>query len=78
MNKEEIENLLTMSLAQLKKEYDQYDNSDCTTSKKIRDFKRGKEILDDFSEFLNTDIDDDTKFALAAYVIYKLQTENSR
>ena len=51
MNKDKIEILLTMSLAQLKKEYDQYDNSDCTTSKKIRDFKRGKEILDDFRNF---------------------------
>lgn len=55
----------SMSIADLKEEIDKNKFVD----KDLKDFEKGKEIIDNLSKL--NDIDDNVKYALLLYVIYK-------
>lgn len=69
MDESLIRKLIGMSVDQLKYEYE----IRLTNDKKIEDFKKGKEILDNFEELLKNGIDYDVRLALAIYAVYKLK-----
>lgn len=59
----------TTTAKQLKAEIDKKTLVD----KDLKNFNRGKEIIDNLIELNNTDIDDSVKYALLLYCIYKIK-----
>ncbi len=59
----------TTTAKQLKAEIDKKTFVD----KDLKNFNRGKEIIDNLIELNNTDVDDSVKYALLLYCIYKIK-----
>lgn len=59
----------TTTAKQLKAEIDKKTFID----KDLKNFNRGKEIIDNLIELNNTDVDDSVKSALLLYCIYKIK-----
>lgn len=68
-----IDNLMyvmqTTTVEQLKNEIDKNTFVD----KNLKDFNRGKEIIDNLLELNKTNVDDNVKSALMIYFMYKLK-----
>lgn len=59
----------TTTAKQLKAEIDKKTFVD----KDLKNFNRGKEIIDNLIELNNTDVDDSVKYALLLYCMYKIK-----
>lgn len=61
--------LQSMTIEQLKKEID--NNS--FVDNKLKAYEKCKKILDEFTEVLDMDQDEDVRYALLIYTIYKIK-----
>lgn len=59
----------SMTIEQLKKEIDKNTFVD----KNLKDFKEGKEIVDNLLELNKTNVDDSVKYAVLLYCMYKIK-----
>jgi len=68
-----IENLMymmqTTTVEQLKMEIDKNTFAD----KNLKDFNKGKEVVDNLLELNKTNVDDSVKYALLLYFMYKIK-----
>lgn len=68
-----IENLMymmqTTTVEQLRMEIDKNTFAD----KNLKDFNRGKEVVDNLLELIKTNVDDSVKYALLLYCMYKIK-----
>lgn len=68
-----IENLMymmqTTTVEQLKMEIDKNTFAD----KNLKDFNKGKEVVDNLLELNKTNVDDSVKYALLLYYMYKIK-----
>lgn len=68
-----IENLMymmqTTTVEQLKMEIDKKTFAD----KNLKDFNKGKEVVDNLLELNKTNVDDSVKYALLLYCMYKIK-----
>lgn len=68
-----IENLMyimqTTTVEQLKMEIDKNTFAD----KNLKDFNKGKEVVDNLHELNKTNVDDSVKYALLLYCLYKIK-----
>lgn len=69
MNNDLLYIIETITVDQLKKEL----NKNIFIDKKLKDFNKGKEVIDNLLELNNPNVDDRVKEALMIYCIYKLK-----
>ena len=68
-----IENLMYMMQATTVEQHKMEIDKNTFTDKNLKDFNRGKEVVDNLLELNKTNVDDSVKYALLLYCMYKIK-----